>query len=150
MARSRWARRWPPCCSSTACIPSSPLPAAFLSGTVAGALTGVIHTRFDINGLLSGILVMTALYSINLHVMGRSNVPLLEVRTLATQAEHAGTWLFGSTADLRIWGWDVAMRDAAMLVLALAAAATVGAADLRVLSAPTSAPRCRRPATTRR
>ena len=100
--------------------------AAFLSGTIAGGLTGIIHTRFKINGLLSGILVMTALYSINLHVMGRSNVPLLEVRSLATQAEHAGRRLLGSTADLRIWGWDVAMRDAAMLALALAAVAAVG------------------------
>jgi putative ABC transport system permease protein len=99
--------------------------AAFLSGTVAGTLTGVIHTRFGINKLLSGILVMTALYSINLHVMGRSNVPLLEGRTLASQAEHAGAWLSGSTADIRIWGWDVAMRDAAMLAVAFTAAATV-------------------------
>ena len=67
----------------------SPPRRRFCRATIAGALTGIIHTRFGINGLLSGILVMTALYSINLHVMGRSNVPLLEVRTLATQAEHA-------------------------------------------------------------
>jgi putative ABC transport system permease protein len=51
--------------------------AAFLSSALAGALTGLIHTRFNINGLLSGILVMTGLYSINLHLMGRSNIPLL-------------------------------------------------------------------------
>ena len=100
--------------------------AAFASGTVAGALTGIIHTRFGINRLLSGILVMTALYSTNLHVMGRSNVPLLEVRTLATQAEHALTWMRGTGGDLRLWGWDVATRDAAMLVMALGAAAMVG------------------------
>lgn len=100
--------------------------AAFLAGTIAGALTGIIHTRFGINRLLSGILVMTALYSINLHVMGRSNVPLLEVRSLATQAEHAAAWLMGSAGDLRLWGWDVALRDAAMLVLALFTAAIVG------------------------
>src|SRR5206468_10043456 len=43
--------------------------AAFLAGCVAGLCTGVLHTRFKINRLLSGILVMTALYSINLHVM---------------------------------------------------------------------------------
>src|SRR5919108_3590718 len=43
--------------------------AAFLGGAVAGTITGVIHTRFGINKLLSGILVMTALYSVNLHVM---------------------------------------------------------------------------------
>jgi putative tryptophan/tyrosine transport system permease protein len=100
--------------------------AAFVAGTVAGALTGIIHTRFGINRLLSGILVMTALYSINLHVMGRSNVPLLEVRTLAPQVEHLLAWVSGSSADLRIWGWDVSMRDAAMLLLALVAVAIVG------------------------
>src|SRR5690242_4310336 len=46
----------------------------FVAGMLAGTTTGVLHTKFKINGLLSGILVMTALYSINLHVMGRSNV----------------------------------------------------------------------------
>ena len=62
-------------------------PARSSPGRVAGTLTGVIHTRFRINRLLSGILVMTALYSVNLHVMGKSNVPLLSERTLATLAE---------------------------------------------------------------
>src|ERR671918_1218707 len=61
--------------------------AAFCAGALAGATTGVLHTRFRINGLLSGILVMTALYSVNLHIMGKSNVPLLAERTLATIAE---------------------------------------------------------------
>ncbi|HSJ40808.1 MAG TPA: ABC transporter permease, partial [Xanthobacteraceae bacterium] len=51
--------------------------AAFGAGLLAGACTGTLHTRFKINSLLSGILVMTALYSVNLHVMGRSNLPLL-------------------------------------------------------------------------
>src|SRR6202047_1815234 len=64
--------------------------AAFGAGMVAGACTGTLHTRFKINSLLSGILVMTALYSINPPVMGRSNVPLLSVTTLATQAERIG------------------------------------------------------------
>src|SRR4029078_7532625 len=63
--------------------------AAFAAGALAGASTGVLHTRFKINGLLSGILVMTALYSINLHVMGKSNLPLLTARTLASMAESA-------------------------------------------------------------
>ena len=49
----------------------------FLAGMAAGATTGILNTQFRINGLLAGILVMTALYSINLHVMGKSNVPLL-------------------------------------------------------------------------
>ena len=58
------------------------LGAAFVIGMVAGWTTAFIHTRFRINGLLAGILVMTALYSINLHIMGRSNIPLLNQKTL--------------------------------------------------------------------
>ena len=64
--------------------------AAFVAGAIAGAITAVIHTRFAVNRLLSGILVMTALYSINLHIMGKSNVPLLSETTLATMAERCG------------------------------------------------------------
>ncbi|MBK9733334.1 MAG: ABC transporter permease [Chitinophagaceae bacterium] len=47
------------------------------SGAMAGFATGMIHTRLKINPLLAGILVMTALYSVNLSVMGRSNIPLI-------------------------------------------------------------------------
>jgi putative ABC transport system permease protein len=53
------------------------LPAVILSGAIAGALTGLIHTKLKVNALLAGILVMTALYSINLTVMGRSDLPLI-------------------------------------------------------------------------
>lgn len=53
------------------------LPAVFIAGGVAGAITGLIHTKLKINPLLAGILVMTALYSVNLTVMGRSNLPLI-------------------------------------------------------------------------
>jgi branched-subunit amino acid ABC-type transport system permease component len=48
------------------------LALAFAGGFAAGVTTGLIHTRFNINPLLAGIFVMTALYSVNLHVMGRS------------------------------------------------------------------------------
>ena len=64
--------------------------AAFVAGAIAGMATGTLHTRFRINGLLAGILVMTALYSVNLHVMGRSNVPLMQARTFATFGESLG------------------------------------------------------------
>jgi putative ABC transport system permease protein len=94
---------------------------ACAAGAVAGATTGVIHTRFGINKLLSGILVMTALYSVNLHVMGRSNVPLLSERTLATLAERAGAAAFGADR-LNLAGWEVSTRDVSVLVLALLAA----------------------------
>ncbi|HEY9196469.1 MAG TPA: ABC transporter permease [Mucilaginibacter sp.] len=53
------------------------LPAVIIAGGLAGALTGIIHTKLKINALLAGILVMTALYSVNLTIMGRSNLPLI-------------------------------------------------------------------------
>jgi putative ABC transport system permease protein len=58
------------------------LPAVILAGGLAGALTGIIHTKLQINALLAGILVMTALYSINLSIMGRSNLPLINTASL--------------------------------------------------------------------
>ena len=90
--------------------------AGFAGGLVAGAVTGLLHTKCRINGLLSGILVMTALYSVNLHVMGKSNVPLLNEVTLATRAERIGTRLAGSSNDLNVFGWAVGVRDASMLL----------------------------------
>ncbi len=59
--------------------------AAFFAGMVAGYVTGLLHTRLRVTELLAGILVMTALYSVNLHVMGRSNISLLDRATLATR-----------------------------------------------------------------
>jgi putative ABC transport system permease protein len=50
--------------------------AGILAGAFAGTITGFIHTTLGVNALLAGILVMTALYSVNLAVMGRSNLPL--------------------------------------------------------------------------
>ena len=58
------------------------LPSVIAAGAAAGALTGIIHTKLKINALLAGILVMYALYSINLSIMGRSNIPLTNVSTL--------------------------------------------------------------------
>jgi putative ABC transport system permease protein len=68
-----------------------PLPAILIAicvGSLAGGVTGFIHTKFHINSLLSGILVMTALYSVNLHIMGRSNLPLMRERTVLTLVEN--------------------------------------------------------------
>ncbi|MCL6576230.1 ABC transporter permease [Kyrpidia sp.] len=50
---------------------------ALAGGFAAGAVTGLLHTKAGITGLLSGILTMIALYSINLRIMGRPNIPLL-------------------------------------------------------------------------
>lgn len=59
--------------------------AAIAAGMAAGYCTAVLHTRLGVTDLLSGILVMTALYSVNLHVMGRSNLSLLDTETLVTR-----------------------------------------------------------------
>ena len=72
--------------------------AAFGGGFLAGAVTGALATKFKINGLLAGILVMTALYSVNLHIMGRSNVPLLGQRTASNYAERLGASVLGGAA----------------------------------------------------
>lgn len=97
---------------------------AFLAGCTAGLCTGVLHTRFKINQLLSGILVMTALYSINLHVMGSSNVPLLSVTTLTTYAQALGRWLTGHDSAMLL-GWTVSARDVGSIVLVAAIVAVI-------------------------
>ncbi len=93
--------------------------AGFAAGAVAGTATGTLHTRFGINGLLAGILVMTSLYSINLHVMGKSNIPLLSQATFATHAESVGMWLLGGEDHMRVWGWELSARDASVFVFAV-------------------------------
>ncbi|GAA0219636.1 ABC transporter permease [Metaclostridioides mangenotii] len=55
---------------------------AFTCGLVAGLVTSVLHIRFKITNLLSGILVMGMLYSINLGIMGKSNMPLFTYQNL--------------------------------------------------------------------
>ncbi len=70
---------------------------------------------------------MTALYSVNLHIMGKSNVPLMSERTLASMADSAAQRSFGAER-LHIVGWEVSTRDAGVLVLSLlVAAVAVGA-----------------------
>src|SRR5690348_15675372 len=102
--------------------------AGFAAGMLAGMTTGTLHTKFKINGLLSGILVMTSLYSVNLHVMGKSNVPLLNESTLNSQLENLGMKWFHSAADLDVFGWTVGLRDAATLVSMLVLVACLGLA----------------------
>ena len=60
------------------------LTAVIFGGGIAGAITGIIHTKLTINALLAGILVMTAIYSVILGLLGRSNIPLLNVSSLFT------------------------------------------------------------------
>lgn len=73
---------------------------AFAGGLVAGLLTGWLHVKLKISGLLSGILVMTGLYSINLLVgANRSNVPVFNEKTLFT----LGTWSQNFDPIFQVW-----------------------------------------------
>ncbi len=89
---------------------------AFIAGMAAGAITGIIHTRFKINPLLAGILVMTALYSVNLHVMGRSNIPLLNETTVFTWIEDFSVWISGDGTKTMLIGWEVLVMDLWLLL----------------------------------
>lgn len=97
----------------------------FAGGLIAGATTGVLHTRFKINGLLAGILVMTALYSINLHVMGKSNVPLLSEKTVLSYAESAALFILPGAVSVTVFGWEIPVRDIAVFWSALGLVAMV-------------------------
>lgn len=57
------------------------LVVAMLAGAVAGLITGMIHVKLKVTNLLAGIIVMTGLYSVNLRIMGKSNIPLFYVKT---------------------------------------------------------------------
>lgn len=50
-------------------------PMAFLAGAVAGSVTAILAMKFNINKLLSGIMTMTALYSVNLRIMDAATCP---------------------------------------------------------------------------
>ncbi len=109
----------------------SPLVATtggFIAGMGAGFTTGLLHTKFRINGLLSGILVMTALYSINLRVMGRSNVPLSDRETLATQSLALLQGITGNVNEFTVFGWIISVGDVAAFCGALLLVATMGTA----------------------
>lgn len=67
------------------------LAVVMLSGALAGMATGLIHTRMKIDPLLSGILVMTALYSVNLGIMGRSDIPLINTASVSDIFHGLGT-----------------------------------------------------------
>lgn len=53
-----------------------------VGGAIAGGTTAFLHVKLKISNLMSGILVMIALYSVNLRVMGKSNTPLFSTKTI--------------------------------------------------------------------
>lgn len=62
------------------------LPVSFLAGAAAGALTGLIHVKLKVRDLLSGIIMMTALYTVNLRIAGRANLPIYQEDNLFQNA----------------------------------------------------------------
>lgn len=56
--------------------------AAILAGSLAGLITGFLHAKLKIQAILSGILTMTALYSVNIRIMGKANLSLLGKETI--------------------------------------------------------------------
>ena len=92
---------------------------ALAGGFLAGSLTGIIHTRFKIDGLLAGILVMTALYSVNLHVMGKSNIPIMSETTLITHFENLATVFSGTAGSVSLFGSTIPLKDISVLACTL-------------------------------
>jgi len=91
-------------------------------GALAGVVTGIIHTRFKVNAILAGILVMTALYSVNLRIMGASNLPITS-GTLFTPFDDAARAMLG--AETTIIGRPVPSNDIGLLAASAIFVATI-------------------------
>lgn len=63
---------------------------ALVGGLLAGLVTGILHTKCKIPALLSGILTMTSLWSINLRIMGKANISILKEKTIINMIESLG------------------------------------------------------------
>lgn len=86
---------------------------ALFAGCLAGLCTGLLNTKLRINALLAGILVMVSLYSINLIIMGRANIPLLREVTIFDSVAQ----LFGINTSLGLSIGFMAVLAIIILVL---------------------------------
>lgn len=77
---------------------------SLLAGMIAGAITGVLHTKLQIPAILSGILTQLALYSINIRIMGRANVSLLGQPTIITLLDIPHAILIGAIFTVAVIG----------------------------------------------
>lgn len=76
-------------CASLLLLPMNPVLAVIIAGLVTGFMgvaTGLIHLRLNVNTLLSGIIVSTMIYSVNLRLMGRPNIALFDAPSLFSQS----------------------------------------------------------------
>jgi len=62
------------------------LPIAMFTGALAGLVTGLIHVKLGVRDLISGIITMTGLYSLNLRIAGKANLPFFNMDTLFDNA----------------------------------------------------------------
>ena len=69
--------------------------AATAAGAAAGIVTALVHTKLRVNNIITGIIVMTALYTVNLRVMGKANIGLLNTPTVFSDAIGAFNAVFG-------------------------------------------------------
>ena len=66
--------------------PALTLVLSFAAGLLAGCITGLIHVKLKVRDLLSGIIMMTALYSVNLRIAGKANLPIFSKETIFENA----------------------------------------------------------------
>ncbi len=97
---------------------------ATIAGVIAGGTTGVLHTKFRVSALLAGVLTTTALYSVNLFIMGSGNLALASAESLMTEAERLGQRLLGLPPSLTLLGMTVSgSRLSELVMMGLLAAA---------------------------
>ena len=82
---------------------------AAIAGAIAGFITGTLHTKLKIPTLLSGILVMTGVYSVNLRIMGKANISLNQSETMLTILKDKITAIFPALTDIMTRERDVAI-----------------------------------------
>ncbi len=101
-----------------------------LAGVVAGGITGMLHTQLLVNVLLAGVLTSTALYSVNLFLMGSGNLSLASTESVMTLAERLGQRLLGLPSSVTLLGTSVSGARLAELLLmgVLAGALALGLA----------------------
>jgi putative tryptophan/tyrosine transport system permease protein len=98
--------------------PFAATAAAMLAGALAGVITALVHTKLRINNIISGIIVMTALYTVNLRIMGKANIGLLTTPTL-----------FGDIVDgLNHFGFHLADDKTTTIAITLALLAAAASA----------------------
>jgi len=61
---------------------------SLFGGLIAGSITGILHVKFKITNILSGIIVMIGLYSVNLRIMGKSNLHLFDTIHIFSEKNH--------------------------------------------------------------